>query len=205
MVLTSECCWVEKKRDRLLIRRREPSPSRRAGPGTGVCLAPRRLQCFDAQADQRGHNQTVVPSSPGAQSWGRELARHLEEPILGKQTASVLWAITPSPGGYLSSHLLTSCCGRLGVVTAQRVGELPQVAHTARGTGSQVFSRASAPPVHYPAPGGEGLCLRLPGTMTQFSRDSDQGQCPGCWPTGQPRLGQHEEGMPGICRCLLID
>lgn len=30
-VLTSKCCWVEKKQDRLLIRCREPSPSRREG------------------------------------------------------------------------------------------------------------------------------------------------------------------------------
>lgn len=60
-------------------------------------------------------------------------------------------------------------------------------------------------PVYLPAPVGNGLCLGLPGTLTQFTWGSDQGQCSVCRSTGQPCLGWHEEGVPHICSCLLIE
>lgn len=157
-----------------------------------VCPASRRLQCFDPQGDQRWHNQKGCPlplvPKAGAENWPGiwRSPHYIRTAQPTHQTALVLWAITPSLQGHLSqkycSHLLTRGPG-VGLQPRESGCPAPGCSDCKTEWKSGVQPKASAAPMHRPAPGGQGAP---------------------CWPAGHPCLGRHKEGLPSIYRCLLI-
>lgn len=111
----------------------------------------------------------------------------------------------PVPTGHLSQQYCSCWLRGWRVYSLEGGWSAPGSLDCKRVWKSSLQPKASALPVHGSALGRVGVFSGPSGTLTQFSWGSDQGQCSACWLTGQPCLGRHKEGTPGICRYLLID